>query len=193
MKLEGQSVRHAVHKDTRLSAACFLAGESSNNFWHAFLCIRVAPYVRYPKVLALNQATQFTSTEWLYLSWAAGTSIKPSGVESHDAFSVVIRYHAYLRWIYNKSRSSTPLLPIKVALGLFIRAADDTACPSTLVPSLLVFSFLLRLPIRPTYLPAHVERMKAAVAKRQERKEKIELNFDTNWCFCRKRHLAVWL
>lgn len=41
MKLDGRSVLQAVGKDTRFSAARFFSGESTKDFWEAFLCIWV--------------------------------------------------------------------------------------------------------------------------------------------------------
>lgn len=138
--------------------------ESSNDVWEAFLCIRASPYVGYLDVLAFDQKTQFTSTEWLNLSSAAEMSLKPSGAESHNATGVGERYHAYLRRIHNKVRASAPLLPITVLIALSIRAANNTAGPSGLVPSIPVFGILSRLTIRRTDLPGHVEMVEALVA-----------------------------
>lgn len=88
------------------------------------------PYVGYPDTLALDQELQFRSFEWLNLASAAGISIQPSGVESHNAIGVGQRYHAYLRRIYSKVRSSEPLLPLKISLALSIKASNDSAGPS---------------------------------------------------------------
>lgn len=45
MKLDGQSVLHAVDKDTRFRAACFLTCESAHYLSESLLCIWVAPYI----------------------------------------------------------------------------------------------------------------------------------------------------
>lgn len=168
MKLDNETVLHAVDRDTRFSAACFLTAESTSIVWEAFLTIWVAPYVGFPDTLALDQGPQFTSNEWVNLARASGITIKPSGVESHNALGAGERYHSYLRRIYNKVRASIPSLSKKVSLALAVKASNDTAGPSGLVPSLLVFGVMPRLPIRPAALPSHVDRMRAAVLARKE-------------------------
>lgn len=55
-----------------------------------------------------------------------------------------------------------------MSLALSVKRADDTADPSELVPSLLVFRVTPRLPVKTVALLEHVQRMKALVAARKE-------------------------
>lgn len=168
MKLDGISVLHVVDRDTKFSAATFLSGETTSDVWEAFLCIWVAPYAGYPENIAFDQGRQFTSTEWEHLMRSSNIVMHPSGVESHNALGVGERYHSYLRRVYNKVRADTPILSKNISLALAVQATNDTAGPTGLVPTLLVFGISPRLPVRPRALPEQVERMKAAISARKE-------------------------
>lgn len=72
MKLDEKTVIHAVDRDTKFMAACFLTGESTADLWEAFLTIWVGPYIGHPDTLALDQGPQFISNEWINLARASG-------------------------------------------------------------------------------------------------------------------------
>lgn len=54
MKIHKQSVLHVVNRDTKLAAATFLDGESSEKVWEAFLSCWVATYIGYPDAVVLD-------------------------------------------------------------------------------------------------------------------------------------------
>lgn len=168
MSLQGMSVLHAVDKDTKFSAACFLERENTEEIWESFMRIWVSPYIGYPDEVSTDQGPQFRATEWKNLLQAAGIKENSSGVESHNALGVGERYHAYLRRVYNKVRAENPTLTTNNALQLAVKATNDTAGPSGLVPTLLVFGVLPRLPLLPKDLPDNLERLKAMHGARKE-------------------------
>lgn len=98
----------------------------------------------------------------------AGITFKPSGVESHNAINVGERYHSFLRRIFNKIASLHYYLPPSHLLALYIRAMNDTSGRNGLVPPLLVFGVLLRIPILPPKLPDQVNRLQVMMNARKE-------------------------
>lgn len=173
MYLDGKPVLHVVDRDTKFGAACFLENETTSGTWEAFLYIWVAPYIGFPDMIAVDQGPQFISAEWRNLTQAAGIKVKQSGIEHHNAIGTGERYHAYLRRIYNKVRMESPSLSSRMALSLSVKATNDTAGPSGLVPSLLVFGVMPRLPVRHAAIPYHTKRMRAAISARKEMTEVI--------------------
>lgn len=145
MKLNQRSVLHALDRDTKFSAACFLNDESTFQARQAFLCIWVTTYVGFPEILALDQDAQFCSDEQCSLAQGSGISLHHSGVERHNAIGNGERYHSYLRRVFHKVQSNTPNLSDEIALTLAVKACNDTAGPKGLVPTLLLFSVLLRV------------------------------------------------
>lgn len=166
MYLEGKSVLHCVDKDTRFNAAAFLPAETTRAVWMEFVRIWVNAYVGYPDSIAADQGTQFVSEEFVSLCQHSGIRLKPSGVESHNALGSGERYHSFLRQLYNRIHDSFPTMDHHHKLQTAVKAANDTAGPNGLVPTLLVFGVLPRLPISVKELPDQRSRFAAqAVAK----------------------------
>lgn len=168
MKLNNRSVLHAVDRDTKFSAACFLNGETTLHVWQAFLRIWVTTYVGYPDTLALDQGPQFSSEEWKSLAHDAGISLHQSGVESHNAIGSGERYHSFLRRIFNKVITSTVNINDELALAFSVKACNDMGGTDGLVPTLLVFGSLPRIPIGIHHSPDNISRMKAISTARRE-------------------------
>lgn len=168
MSLESSSVLHVVDRDTRFSAACFLPGESANQVWRCFLNIWVSTYIGFPDCVQVDQGPQFKSHEFRSMLSSAGILVQPSGVESHNALGNGERYHAYLRQVFKKIRDEVTSLDKHDTLRLAIKAVNDTAGPNGLVPTLLVFGVLPRLPIHPRDLPDQRDRMQAMQVARAE-------------------------
>lgn len=168
MKIDNRTVLHIVDRDTKFAASTFLRGESTAHVWEAFLMVWVASYVGYPDKVLLDQGSQFQSNEFASLLLAAGIDRKDAGVESHNSLGETERYHAYLRHIFEKARAEHPNLSTEVILQLATKACNDTAGPSGLVPTLLVFGVMPRLPIHPKELPSQKERMETLHQSRIE-------------------------
>lgn len=80
-------------------------------------------------------------------------------MESHNSLGKVERYHTYLLHIYEKWRIENSTMPTEILLRLAVNACNDTAGPSGLVPTILVFGVMLRLPVHPRELSEQNERM----------------------------------
>ena len=117
--------------------------------------------------MATDQRSQFMFNRWLNLN-LAGITHHPSGVQSHNALGVGERYHAFLRCIYRETQQQFPPLENDHILALSFKAMNDTAEYHGLVPHLLFFGAMPRIPAIPTDLPAQVDRMKAIALARKE-------------------------
>lgn len=168
MTIDGKQVLHIVDKNTKFSAASFLSSETADETWNTFMRIWACMYIGFPDVMETDQGPQFTSKRWATLLLMAGIKHKLSGVQSHNAIGVGERYHSFLRKIYTKVRRSHPKALPAQSLALAVKAMNDTAGSHGLVPTLLVFGVVPRIPIVPTELPDQVARMKAMHAARKE-------------------------
>lgn len=168
MKLNNKSILHAVDRDTKFSAACFLNGETTLHVWQAFLHIWVTTYVGYPDTLVFDQGPQFSSEEWKSLAHDAGISLHQSGVESHNAIDSGEKYHSFLRRIFNKRIASTVGINEELALAFSVKACNGTGGTDGLVPTSLVFGSLPRIPIGIHRLLDNNSLMKAISIARRE-------------------------
>lgn len=168
MTIDRDAVLHAVDRDTRFSAAAHLTKQTAAHIWETFLKIWVAPYVGFPDKVALDQGTQLQSLEFRSLLNAAGIGLSASGVEGHNSLGNGERYHKYLREVYRRVKEETPLADKTMMLRLAVKAVNDTAGPSGLVPTLLVFGVLPRMPLHPKELPNQRERMRLMTVARNE-------------------------
>ena len=159
---------HIVDLHTGFSSAAFLAGQTVEQVWDAFLTSWATTYLGYPVTLRLDQGRQFQAGGFSSRAAAAGILIKPTGVESHNSLALGERYHAPLRRIYNKIRASHPSVQPDIALRLACRAMNDTMGPDGLVPTLLVFGALPRLPTSHSANPTQEERQRALTTARRE-------------------------
>ena len=185
MFLEGNPVLHIVEKDTKFSAAAFLKGETTDETWGTFMRIWVSVSIGFPETIATDQGTRFQSQRCKSLLLVAGIKHQSSGVQSHNALSVGERYHSFLRQIYRKVRQAKPTVAPQNALMLAIKAMNETAGPHGLVPTLLIFGVMPRIPVVPTQLPALILRMEAMHSARKEMsasiaKERLNTSIRTN-------------
>ena len=168
MFLNQRPVLHVVDRDTKFNSARFLQNETAETAWNTFREMWVSMYVGYPDIISADQGPQFRSKYWRSVTKLAGIVLKLSGVESHNAINVGETYHEFLRRIFNKAIADNHQLSHEDLLVLSTKALNDTAGPNGLVPTLLVFGVLPRIPFAPAELPTQVQRMKAMVAARSE-------------------------
>eukprot|EP00168_Porphyra_purpurea_P020863 TRINITY_DN895_c0_g1_i6.p1 TRINITY_DN895_c0_g1~~TRINITY_DN895_c0_g1_i6.p1 ORF type:complete len:1091 (+),score=259.84 TRINITY_DN895_c0_g1_i6:1132-4404(+) len=168
MYLDGRSVLHVVDKDTLYSAATLCSGEAIEDLWTLYLETWVHAYVGHPQIMHVDQAPQFKAPAWKALADSANTALVLSGIESHNALGVGERYHAFLRLIYRKVRLAHPGVTQRGALSMATAAMNQTAGPRGLVPTLLVFGVIPRMPVTPLPLPAQRDRLEAMVTARKE-------------------------
>jgi len=173
MYLDGKPVLHVVDKDTLFSAAAFLSGESVEAVWWTYARIWAHAYAGHPEQMHTDQGPQFVAAGWRALAHAAGIHQRESGVESHNSLGAGERYHAVLRQIYRRVKADHPDLPPEVSLALAVSAMNTTVGPHGLVPTLLVFGMIPRVPVSPLRLPTQEDRMRAAEAACREMRAQV--------------------
>lgn len=70
--------------------------------------------------------------------------------------------------MFDKVRADSPEIPESQALSLAVKICNDTAGMNGLVPTLLVFGAIQRIPMCPHELPNNVERLRTMVNARKE-------------------------
>ena len=168
MTLSGKPVLHMVDRDTKFSVAEFLQGESAKEAWNVYMSAWATTYIGFSDEIHADQGPQFRSREFQTYAADADIKLTLSGVESHNSLGVGERYHDYLRKIYKKTRDEHPNISLEYSLKLAVKAMNDTAGSNGLVPTLLVFGVMPRIPLRKRHLPGMVDRMKAMDAARSE-------------------------
>ena len=122
-----------------------------------------------PQSLLVDHGSVFVSSEWKYASNINLIQLQVTGIESHNSLSAGETYHAVLRRCYNKIRTDFPKLSDELLLAMATKAMNDTAGPSGLIPTLLVFGCMPRnVTIPPEEYPAQKERIRAAQLARSE-------------------------
>lgn len=160
MCIERDAIVQAVDKDTQLSAATHLSSQSAANISEAFLSVWVAPYIGFPDNAILGQGLQLQSLGFASFLGAAGIDRVSSGVKVHNALGSRERCHKYLRDVYEKVRHEWPAVNKSMTSRLAVKAIYDTAGSSRLVPTLLIFGAIARMPLHPGEFPAQREWMK---------------------------------
>lgn len=150
-----------MDKDKKFSAATFLMGEGSENVWEAFLTCWVETYIGFPDTVVLDQGSQFQSSELRSLVQATGINHVDVSFESHNAMQETERYHAYLRNLFERAGLEHPDLTAEILLQLAVKACNNTAGRTGMVPALLVFGVVPRMPIHPSELRKQRERIMA--------------------------------
>lgn len=146
--LDGKSVLHVVDRDTKFGAAAFLKEK---------------------KLLACGQCF----FKYGFSLAMAGIKKQAPGVESHNALGSGERYHSFFRLVYNKIPTDAGTLPHGESLSLAVKAVNDRAGLSGLVPTLLFFEIKPRTLILPKELPTQTERMKAIQSAKHELEQLI--------------------
>ena len=103
-------------------------------------------YIGYPDIISADQGPQFRSKYWRTAAKMSEIELKLSVVESHNAINVGETYYEFLRRIFNKAKAGNPERCDEDFLVLLTKALNDTAGPNGLVPTLLVFGVLPRIP-----------------------------------------------
>lgn len=157
-----------LDRDTKFNSARFLQNETAETAWNTFREMWVSMYVGYPDIISADQGPQFRSKYWRSVTKLAGIVLKLSAVESQNAINVRQTYHDFLRRIFNKAKADNHQLLDEDVLVLSTKALNDTVGPNGLVPTLLVFGILQRIPFALTELSTKVQRKKSMATARSE-------------------------
>eukprot|EP00171_Calliarthron_tuberculosum_P020932 IDg20932t1 len=126
MWIGGKAVLHVIDINTQFSSAIFLRCQNVTDVWNSFV--------------------ECWNSLWKQLVQASEIELKLRGVESHNSLASGERYHAPLRRIYFKIKDSLPNTTPEIMLRYAVKDMNGTVRPEGLVPSLLVFGCMPRLP-----------------------------------------------
>jgi hypothetical protein len=94
----------------------------------------------------------FNAEEFRDVCFEHGITLRSSGIESLNSIGICERFHHPLRQDYTKLRGEYPTMPVDVVLQCAVHALNSTMGPEGLVPCLLVFGALPRIPhVNPTH------------------------------------------
>ena len=168
MWIDGNPVLHVIDAGTNFSAARFFPAEDAKTIWNTFLYAWVTMYLGYPDKIVTDQGSVFTSEEWEERCNKANIELDNTGTESHSSLGQGETYHSMLRRVYNKVHLTHPELPKELRLSMAVKAINDTAGPNGLIPSLLLFGAMPKMPHVPHENPEVNARFKAMKTARGE-------------------------
>jgi transposase InsO family protein len=157
-----------VDAGTTFTSAVFLSAASSKAVWDAFLQCWTTIYTGFPDSILTDQGSLFTSADWHAACNMARIHLRHTGTESHNSLGAGERFHSPLRRIFKKVTIEYPSVTAELRLSLSIKAMNDCVGPEGLVPSLLVFGVMPRLPDLPRQIPSQIERFKCLYKARRE-------------------------
>jgi hypothetical protein len=145
-------VLHVVNAGTTFQAAIFLDGEDAASVWNAFLKCWSHALCGHPESLLCHQGSVFLSETFSENYALSEISLRHTGTESYNSLGVGERYHSPLRKVYQRVRAENPYVPISSCLAAAIFALNSTSGPEGLIPALLVFGMIPKLP-SPSIVP----------------------------------------
>jgi hypothetical protein len=141
-----QPVLHVVDSGTTFQAASFLTAEDANTVWNTFLKCWSNALCGYPVSILADQGSFFMPEALTEHCAIAEISLRNAGTESHNSLGSGERYYSPLRRVYQRVRMTNPDVPRDICLSAAVHAINSTAGPEGLVPALLVFGMIPKLP-----------------------------------------------
>lgn len=93
-----------------------------------------------------GQGSEFTSAVFTDFCLEHWIRLRHIGTEQHDSLGAGESYYVPLRRVITKVRTEFPVVPLHVASQCSVCAMNNTAGPNGLVPFLLLFGSVPRLP-----------------------------------------------
>jgi hypothetical protein len=106
-----------------------------------------------------DQGYVFLSNEFSTNCAALGINLRHTATESHNCLGTGERFHGPLRKIIGKLKLDHPLVLDAVRLAMAVHAMNITAGPEGIVPSLLVFGKLPKVPHVDSVPPNKADRL----------------------------------
>jgi hypothetical protein len=153
MYLRGKPVLHIVDVAKTFSTANFLLAQDVSSVWNTFLTGCATLYIGFPECILADQDFVFMATHWKTACELSNIHLRHTGTESQNSLGSGERFHSHIRRIYQKISLEFPTISKHVRLALSVKAINDICGPKGLVPSLLVFGVLPRLPGITSALP----------------------------------------
>ena len=145
--IDSKAVLHIIDRGTRYSVAKFVEKVSAEHLWNTIMDAWASLFTGFPQIISHDQGTYFTSDYFQSCCAEFGIVTKQTPTESHNYLALCERYHSIIRRVYQKIKSVHQGLPCEVILSLSVHAVNNTAVPDGIVPTLLVFGTMPRLPL----------------------------------------------
>jgi hypothetical protein len=130
----------------KFSAARFLPGQDVTTVWTTFVRCWCAQYIGHPECLLTDQGSVFVSKDFHEKCNHADISLSHTGTASHNSLGLNEKMHAVLRNVYLKVSEDDPKVPPDDRLLAAVSALNFLPGPDGLVPVLLIFGVLPRIP-----------------------------------------------
>ena len=141
-----RTVLHIVDRGTHFSAAQIVKGESAENVWSALISCWVSVFVGFQNMVTHDYGSCFKSEFFRNSFRQFGIIAKEIPCESRNSLGPGERYHAPLCRLHKKFKIENPQLDNDVALSIAVHGLDNTANPEGLIPALLVFVCIPKIP-----------------------------------------------
>lgn len=135
-----------IDRDTELQVAKFLPHESAGSVWQAILQCWILVFVGPPDSLRHDASSNFMSKEFQKTAGESGIVCHPVAVESAYFTGLGERYHGDVRRVYNRVAEDHRDLDSDLILAVAVKAINDTSGIDGLVPTLLCFNAIPKLP-----------------------------------------------
>ncbi len=164
-----KAVLHAEGAGTNFQPAVFAPKEDSATVWNCFLVCWVHCLAGFPRKILVDQGTVFSSHEFKTLCASNEVELRRTGVESHPRLRSGETHHHPLRRLFQKVAAENPTVPRDVVLSAATHAMNGTANPKGMVPALLVFGMIPKVPsLSAQPLLANSERLRLLTHAREE-------------------------
>jgi hypothetical protein len=168
MTIDGRPVLHIIGTGTNFYAARFLPDQDTKPIWQTFLYAWVTIYTGYPSSMLTDQGSVFVGNEWRNMCKQVFIELRATGTESHNSLGQGETNHSILRRVYTKVSLTHPDQPSEIRLALAFKAMNDTAVTHGLVPSLLLFGVIPRIPGEEEIFPDQSRRSEEMEIAREE-------------------------
>jgi hypothetical protein len=147
MYIDDQPVLYVVDEATGYQAARFLGpkGGSAQNIYDILRLCWIDVYQGPPDWIVHDAGTNFMSKEFAQSARVMGSRVKPVPIEAHNSIGKTERYHALVRRAYRIIKDEVLDIGDDVVLQMAVKTVNDTAGPSGLVLTLLVYGAYPRL------------------------------------------------
>jgi hypothetical protein len=135
------------------SLATYNNGQNSDGIYDAFIDTWCSIYTGYPVRLRVDSGSAFTSVKWKTLTESRGIALHVSGLEAYNSLGARKRYHGPFRRIYQKIEHEFPHVGPALLLPIAAKAINGTMETDGLIPSLLAFCVVPRIPSMSIDLP----------------------------------------
>lgn len=136
-----------VNRETKFQAAMFLKVESAGSVWQVIIQCWILVFVGPPDSILHDAGSNFMSKELKKTAGESGIICHPVAIESAHFMGVGERYHGVVRRVYNRVAEAHLDLDAELFLDAAIKAINDTAGLDGLIPTLLVFGEILKVPL----------------------------------------------